>query len=433
MICTTEAGGESVNLSAANHAFFLDESYTPSETDQAKGRLLRRGQKKFVHINYLQAKDSLDEFISKYVHRKRLIIKIAEDGYPLLEEEKKILERNGGIIEDYFLQGGTSIDTRKAVIENLDFFETAQHEPKKRKKETHFGTVAYSEPTRVQQLLNIIARNPQDCWSDPDFAKSYTELLHQMSVIPIHQARIVEMMKYAKSGKIQFPTKILSDGSGPSILYDSYQGLEKLVKKEGHTLPLIVDRDIHKTMLTGKNPLKLLGNMNGKESAIKDSSFDFVDNSSISLLPNAQELKETLLESNRILKKDGVLSLCVQSYNFADSFYDCMKKLGFEVLTEPNQGIKLSTSAKRKLEKQQGKHYAEAYSRKLNQARIVIAKKISEPTQDVDPQDLWFEKEETTEKEEVAETDHETNKKIGSRRITTIRDRNGRISDVREK
>lgn len=430
MICTTEAGGESLNFSNANHAFFLDEAYTPSETDQAKGRLLRRGQKKFVHFNYLRAADSLDEFISRYVHRKRLVIRIAEDGYPLLEEEKKILERNDNIAVDYLLRGGVPINTRKMKIDSLDFFDSKSYETPFKRAKRQFGRVAHQEPTMVQVLTRIIGRAPQDCWADEDFARRYSELLPYMSVFPVHYARICEVMKLAKKGLIKFPSKILSEGSGPSILYRAYEDLESLIKKEGYKMPVIVDRDNHQSMLTGKNENKILGNMNGRESSLKDESVDFVDNASITLLPNAQEMKETLLEANRVLKKDGVLSLCVQSYKFPSSFYSGMEKLGFEVLTEENQGVMTTAKARRRLRDKFDLHYTESYTRKMEEARIVIAKKISDASPDVDPDDLWIQREERVEDPDArVKSEHDERRRRP--KVTVVRERGGRIREVR--
>jgi len=403
VICTTKAGGESINLSAANHAFFIDEDYTPSVTEQAQGRELRKGQKKDnIYRYHIHANESIDSSIDEYIEEKRLILEIAHDGHELLPEEEVVLENidtlSNIIIKN--LRGGDSIDVTKAEIESLDYFEAKSYKKPRRGLSKRFiGN--YKEPTEVQEIMKIISKDPHKCWKDELFAERYTNVLNLMSVIPIHQARICELVKYSNQGLINFPETVLSEGAGPSIHYEAYKGLKGLLKKDEIKVPNIVDRDLNKEMLVGKNKNRVLGNMNGRNSAIKDESFDMVDNASISLVYDAKELKDTLLEANRILKKDGVLSLSIQEYLFPETFYTAMKKMGFEVLTEPNQGIQLSDLARRDLEKKSGIKYTNSYHMKFMDARIMIAKKISNPVEDVDADDLWFKKEEHQEAKDI--------------------------------
>ena len=91
-----------------------------------------------------------------------------------------------------------------------------------------------------------------------------------------------------------------------------------------------------------------------------------VDNESISLLRNPDEVKKCLLEANRVLKPGGLVELVVKNMRFLDKFYPGMEKLGFEPLTRKNEGFRVSREMFKRLKQQHGGHYAEAYSNKLS-------------------------------------------------------------------
>ena len=94
--CTTDTGGESLDFTAANHAYFLDRDYSPKTEEQAIGRERRKGQKKRVHIYQFIGKDSADESLDEYLDKKKLIIRTAVDGHPITEDEQRFLEDISG-------------------------------------------------------------------------------------------------------------------------------------------------------------------------------------------------------------------------------------------------------------------------------------------------------------------------------------------------
>ena len=393
IICTTETGGESLDFTGANWAFFVDEDYVPDTEQQALWRLIRKGQKKKVHINHLIAAETLDIQNRDYVDKKRIIAKMAMDSVPPTEEEWNLLgdtegKRFGDLVKRTV--GGISIDVYQANVEDLSDFEI-----KKRIRGTRRGSsfipVTYTT-TDAQKIAGLIGRDPLGCWKDPEFVELYMKALPSLSPHVVHTAKICDLISRVKLGEIEkFPKTILSDGSGPSLLYNSYQRLEPILKYYEIKIPTITDRDSSQLMLDeGNNPNKILACMTGKDSPFKNNQFDMVDNESVSLLKNADEVHSHLLEANRILKQNGLLELIVKNMKFSDEFYSGIETLGFELISEKNQGFSLSRDAFKRLRKIHGEHFAESYSAKLGDTYFLLARKLNKPAKS-DPKNFWFE------------------------------------------
>jgi len=391
IICTTETGGESMDFTSANWVYFLDEDYVPDTEEQALWRVLRKGQKKKVYVNHLRARDALDIENRDYVDKKRIIAKMAMDGVPPTEEEWSLLsdtegERFGELVKRTV--GGVSINVYDTKIHDLMDFEI-----KKRIK----GTKTFSilnpgiyETTDAQKVNAMIGQDPLGCWMNPEFVELYMKTLPNLSPHVNNIARVCDLIARAKRKEINFPRKILAEASGPSMLYNAYQQLNHLIKSQGFKIPYIIDRDISPLMLEkANNPNKVLGCMTGKNSQFKNNYFDMIDNGSISLLKNSEEVHKCLLEDNRILKPRGLLELVVKGMRFQDSFYSGLEKLGFEMISEKNQGFSLSRDAFRKLRKIHGEHFAESYSAKLADTYFILGRKIDAPGK-VNPEDFWF-------------------------------------------
>lgn len=63
-LTTLALGGESINLSAAQHAVFLDRSWSPKDNAQAVGRVYRPGQEGQAQMMYINAKGTTDRRIA---------------------------------------------------------------------------------------------------------------------------------------------------------------------------------------------------------------------------------------------------------------------------------------------------------------------------------------------------------------------------------
>ena len=296
-LCTTDTGGESLDFTHASYVFTLDRDYKPKTEEQALARLIRKGQKEKVHVFRFLGKDCADEPLEEYVEKKKIIIRTAVDGYPVTEDERKLLDDVEGKQFSEMLRrglGGVSINTLEATIDNIDAFEIKKRT--KRPGKSSSRTLIEYNTTEAQELMKLIGQDPVNCWQDPEFVDMYLRLLPNLAVPVIHRARISDLVKRANNKEIIFPKKVLSEGSGPSLLYDAYQDLKKVIKANGLSVPVVVDRDISQAMLDkGSNPNKVLGNMTGNKSTFKEKEFHMVDNASISLLQNSSEVKRSIL------------------------------------------------------------------------------------------------------------------------------------------
>ncbi|HME86998.1 MAG TPA: C-terminal helicase domain-containing protein, partial [Candidatus Nanoarchaeia archaeon] len=396
VIATTKTGGESNDYTAASWIFILEEDYSPDTEVQGIARVVRKGQKRKVKIRPSRATNTLDESLHEYVTRKKIINTIALDGLALTEEEESLLSDGEGKLlwqeERKRGMGGTSIDVASASFGYVDDVAT-----KVKNRKTMPGKVEYlisSEyKTTDAQLLNkLIGEDPLGCWKDPKFVELYMKVLPTLAVSASHRAKILDLVRRAKEQQIEFPKKVLADGSGPSILYDAYQNIVNIVRQEGFKVPRIYDRDTSQLMLNkGTNPNKILGNMTGENSSLKKGSFSMVDNQSISLLRNQSEVKKTILESNRVLKEDGLLHLGVHNLKFMKEFYPSLEKAGFKVLSEKNEGYVMTKAFFRQLKEEKGEHFASSFRNKLNGTQFILAQKKDKPG-NVSEEGLWFER-----------------------------------------
>lgn len=62
-LCTLAVGSESINLTSAHRAIFLDQSWSPKDNSQAIGRVYRPGQTEVAQIIYIRAEGTVDDRI----------------------------------------------------------------------------------------------------------------------------------------------------------------------------------------------------------------------------------------------------------------------------------------------------------------------------------------------------------------------------------
>lgn len=395
LLCTTDSGGESLNFTAANWAIFLDEDYSPTTTEQAIYRILRNGQRKKVKIIHLTANNTLEQPLLNYVRKKDIIRRIATDGRRLSEDEREFLEEHSGKHFLSFLKktpGGESINVYEGKIESINDFGIIKRS-KGSGKEARLVDFTGSPLSEAQRISKLIGIDPVNCWKNPIFAEKYITLIKNLSIPVVHRARVCDLVRRADEKQIVFPGIVLAEASGPSVLYDTYQTLKPLIENRGYKLPIIVDRDFSEFMLRpGKNPNKLFGNMNGEQSAFKSEIFDMIDNGSLPLLHNPEEVKKALLEANRILKPEGILEIVIDSRRFKPEFYSGLEQLGFELMSGKNEGFALSKEFKKRLREEFGEHYAEAYASKLGTTSLILARKEDKPAENIDADQFWFDK-----------------------------------------
>lgn len=69
-LCTLQLGSESINLTAANRAIFLDQSWSPAMNKQAIGRIYRPGQTGVTQLIYVRAEGTVDDRVLNAVNEK---------------------------------------------------------------------------------------------------------------------------------------------------------------------------------------------------------------------------------------------------------------------------------------------------------------------------------------------------------------------------
>jgi hypothetical protein len=403
ILCTTDAGGESLEYTAATRAYFLDRKYTLTSTQQGIGRLVRPGQENDVTIEHLVAEDSVEEIYEEASRRKDLVNRMATDGYELTEWEREFLENKEGI-DEYVERrlGGKSIDVFDVTPEDITDFRAKKNTRRPGGVQTVY--VSNGSTTEAQKIAAMIGRDGHGVWFDPEFVELYMKNLQHLSVPILHQAKVLDLVRRANEGQIDFPGRVLSEGAGPSLLYNAYQRIEPILGKYGLERPFVVDRDISHLMLTqGENPNRIIGNMTGENSAIATGSFDMVDNESITLLSNEDEVKASLIEANRVLREGGTLELLAKNTKFHDGsaadidgfkpdFYKGIGELGFELLTEKNIGLGVHGSLTKRMvdDPQLGRRYATAFANKLQNTSFLIARKTGSPDSDADARHFWF-------------------------------------------
>ena len=390
VICTTQSGGVSLNFSAASTGIFLDRHYSPATTEQAVARIARRGQRQKARIYFLSGYDSIDIDVKDLVEQKSENIKMALDSVELLEKEKEILwgNKDKERLKDLFLKrrGGIAIDLSRYEVSNIDDFETRKVSKRRGKNGQVIvtGNGNLYDSTIAQEIRKSIADDPVNCWHDEKFVRKYFDHFESLSPYLLARAKVIDLVKRARNEELAFPKLLLADGAGPGILYTALQDLDSLIMDSGLNLPLVVDRDSSKPMHDlSPNRHKYLADMCGDPRVFDEEfferfgKFDFVDNSSLTLLPNKSKMRDYILEANRVLDVSGHLQLGIGGWHYSKEFFEGMKRAGFEPRVKSvRHGV--SKSLLKDLKKQFGQHYAEAYASKLASSTFSIFQKVDE-------------------------------------------------------
>jgi len=93
-----QAAGVGLNLQSACFVTFVELAWTPAEIDQAIKRAHRIGQSQKVIVNFLIARNTIEEYLSKLLQRKKKILDAVLDGrdatdFDLLEQLEKMMRR----------------------------------------------------------------------------------------------------------------------------------------------------------------------------------------------------------------------------------------------------------------------------------------------------------------------------------------------------
>jgi len=92
LLITITAGGVGLNLTCANHVFFLDSWWNSAMESQAQDRVYRIGQSKPVFIHHMYMRDTIEEWVIKMKEEKKQVdISFHEDSQ-WTEPNKELLK-----------------------------------------------------------------------------------------------------------------------------------------------------------------------------------------------------------------------------------------------------------------------------------------------------------------------------------------------------
>jgi len=103
MLCSQQAGGFGLTLTAASNVAFLELGWNPAVHDQAEDRCHRIGQSRQVSVWYLLAAGTVDEPIAELIEHKRAVVAAAADGETMAERASVL----GDLVETLVAEGAS--------------------------------------------------------------------------------------------------------------------------------------------------------------------------------------------------------------------------------------------------------------------------------------------------------------------------------------
>ena len=103
MLCSQQAGGFGLTLTAASNVAFLELGWNPAVHDQAEDRCHRIGQSRQVTAWYLLAAGTVDEPIGELIEHKRAVVSAAADGETMAERASVL----GDLVETLVAEGAS--------------------------------------------------------------------------------------------------------------------------------------------------------------------------------------------------------------------------------------------------------------------------------------------------------------------------------------
>lgn len=97
-LCTLGVGSESINLTSAHRAIFLDQSWSPAQNKQAIGRIYRPGQTGACQLIYIRAEGTVDYRVLDSVNEKHSWFKLIFGGHSTDEDDSD--DQNDFVVYD---------------------------------------------------------------------------------------------------------------------------------------------------------------------------------------------------------------------------------------------------------------------------------------------------------------------------------------------
>lgn len=91
-LCTLAVGSESINLTSAHRAIFLDQSWSPKDNSQAIGRIYRPGQTQVAQIIHIHADGTIDDRIMNKNEEKKGWFRQLFGGGPAEDSDEEFVD-----------------------------------------------------------------------------------------------------------------------------------------------------------------------------------------------------------------------------------------------------------------------------------------------------------------------------------------------------
>lgn len=98
LIASTLSSGEGLNLQFCSDAIMLERQWNPANEEQAEARFHRFGQENPVTITYMIASETIDEYFTALVEKKREIVASALDGKTIEWESSSLMKELASIL-----------------------------------------------------------------------------------------------------------------------------------------------------------------------------------------------------------------------------------------------------------------------------------------------------------------------------------------------
>lgn len=313
-----------VDFSGAESVFFYNEPWTRFEQRQELGRVYRPGLKNDLESKTFISSNTIEEGIHLYILAKERAIEKLLHGLPRSEIENKLLTEDEKQIDP-----NLEVNPELAKYYFSDWNKMAKI----------FGYVKEIGEENFLKFLDNFGREYADCYLNLG-NRSY-----QSNVARVNGTVINQLIKENEQDPELL--KILDIASGPEML-------------KRHVVKELQDRtismDINKEHFLGSGENRIVGSFN--EMPFADQSIDYA-NFALALhytqfIPSRDnyERLEALLELNRILKDDGTALLnMIYSVDFRDekSFKELIDKIGFSIVEEYSDSIKVDRNYNSKL------------------------------------------------------------------------------------
>jgi len=212
-----------------------------------------------------------------------------------------------------------------------------------------------------------------------DMAEAYANVFPCIAPYLTTRLLMLHALGLAKDGRIPPMNKGASFMSGPGEVHQALQDLKPEIEKQGAGIPIVIDVDAEKDMLSrSSNPNRLVAKL--PPSPLAGESLDFVECSSLYQFSEKRMptlVKDIVLEAGRVLKEGGALILASTAKRFGPEFEKALSMAGFDLVTPANTRLMLSSEAQKRIEDSLGQEVLAKAEEAVHSTYFLVAVKSS--------------------------------------------------------